>query len=86
MVSLGRGLLAIGFGALHALWLLPALVALHLLQLLLSARAWRGRLPPARPLRRLCRLRIIRAARDSLLTTDCQTILLCQLRACISTA
>ncbi len=67
MVSLGRGLLAIGFGALHALWLLPALVALHLLQLLLSARAWRWILPQVLPLRRLFRLRIIREGIDSLL-------------------
>ena len=67
VVSLGRGLLAIGFGALHALWLLPALVALHLLQLLLSARAWRWILPQDLPLRRLFRLRIIREGIDSLL-------------------
>lgn len=56
-----------GAGAVHALWLLPALVALHLVQLLTSARAWQLLLPPGAALRRIYRLRIVREGIDSLL-------------------
>ncbi len=66
VVSLGKGLFAVGAGTLHALWLLPALVPLHLVQLLLSTRAW-GCLLPHVALSRLYRLRIIREGIDSLL-------------------
>ena len=65
--SLGEGMLAVGAGTLHALWLLPALVPLHLLQLLLSTKAWGCILPQAQPLLRLYGLRIIREGIDSLL-------------------
>ena len=63
----GRGVLAFGVEALGVLWLLPALVALHLLQLLISTQAWRLLLPKGTRLRHLYRLRIIREGIDSLL-------------------
>ena len=64
--SAGQGVLAAGAGTLHALWLLPALVALHLAQLLLSARGWQLLVPGA-GLLRCYRLRIVREGIDSLL-------------------
>lgn len=67
VVSAGRGVLSVGVEALQALWLLPPLAALHLCQLLLSARAWQCLLPPHLPLPRCYRLRIIREGIDSLL-------------------
>ena len=67
VVATGRGMLAAGAGALHALWLLPALVPLHLFQLLLSSRAWGCLLPDALPVLRLYRLRLIREGINSLL-------------------
>ena len=66
MVSAGQGILAVGADTLHALWLLPALVGLHLVQLSLSARAWGDLLPDNVPKLRLYRLRIIREGIDSL--------------------
>ena len=67
VVSLGWGMLAVGAGTLHALWLLPLLIPLHLLQLLMSAKAWAEILPTSLPLLRAYRLRIIREGIDSLL-------------------
>ena len=63
----GGGLLAAGADAWRTLWLLPALVALHLFQLLLSARAWGWLVPHRLKLPLLYRLRIIREGIDSLL-------------------
>ncbi len=60
-------MLVAGAGALHALWLLPAMVALHLVQLLMSARAWQLLLPPGLGLPRIYRLRIVREGIDALL-------------------
>ena len=65
--SIGRGMVSVGVATLHALWLLPLLVPLHLLQLLLSAQAWRAILSRSIPLLWLYRLRIIREGIDSLL-------------------
>jgi len=65
-----RESVALGAGILGALWTLPAIVPLHLLQLLLSARAWRGlfRAEPGLPgLAVFYRLRILREGIDSLL-------------------
>lgn len=56
-----------GAGALHALWLLPGLVALHLVQLLVSSKAWHSIVPQGPGLSSLYRLRIIREGIDSLL-------------------
>lgn len=57
-----------GGDTLHALWLLPALVVLHLTQLLISANAWRLLLPdPPAPLTVFHRLRVVREGIDSLL-------------------
>ena len=67
VVSTGQSVLALGGAALGTLWLLPALVALHLLQLLISARAWQGLLPDPVSLGRCYRLRIVREGIDSLL-------------------
>ena len=49
------------------MWLLPWLVALHLSQLLISARAWQVLLPATAGLGRFYRLRIVREGIDSLL-------------------
>ena len=46
---------------------LPGLLALHLLQLFLSARSWQCVLPPGPALLRLYRLRITREGIDSML-------------------
>ena len=59
-------MLAAGADALRALWLVPALMGLHLFQLLLSSRAWACLLPPG-PVRGLFRLRVVREGIDSLL-------------------
>ncbi len=67
VVSAWRGVLLAGASAVHALWLLPALVALHLLQLLLSARAWHLLLPPGLALLRVYRIRLVREGIDALL-------------------
>jgi putative membrane protein len=59
---------AAGAETVHVLWLLPALVALHLLQLLLSAQAWRILLPaPPAGWGLFHRLRLVREGIDSLL-------------------
>lgn len=67
VVGAGQGVLAVGAATVHALWLIPGLIALHLLQLHLSARAWRHLLPAGPRLARLYRLRIVREGIDSLL-------------------
>ena len=72
VVSAGTGLLAVGAATVHVLWLIPALVALHLTQLMLSARGWGLLLPPNLQQSGLgqvhiYRLRIIREGIDSLL-------------------
>jgi putative membrane protein len=67
VVTAGTGFLAVGADALRVLWLLPALVALHLTQLLLSAWGWRRLLPQTLRLSYVYRLRIIREGIDSLL-------------------
>ncbi len=75
LVSVQGAAAAVRTDLVRAVWLLPALVALHLGQLLLSAIAWRGlltpRLAPGRPslpsLPLFWRLRIVREGIDSLL-------------------
>jgi putative membrane protein len=57
-----------GAETVQALWLLPGLVALHLIQLLLSAQAWRILLPdPPAGWTLFHRLRLVREGIDSLL-------------------
>ena len=57
-----------GTGLVQALWILPGLVCLHLVQLLLSGVAWRSLFAGSRPpLATFYRLRIIREGIDSLL-------------------
>ncbi len=56
-----------GAAAVRALWLLPLLVPLHMVQLLLSAKSWGEVLPRPFPVLRLYRLRLIREGIDSLL-------------------
>ncbi len=59
---------AVGADALRALWLVPALVALHLSQLLISAVSWRLLLPaPPAGLAVFYGLRVMREGIDSLL-------------------
>ena len=82
LVSVQDAAVAVRADLVRAAWLLPALVALHLGQLLLSAIAWRGLLAPRRPagthtadaarpalpsLVLFWRLRIVREGIDSLL-------------------
>ncbi len=67
LVSTGHSVLAVGLATLRALWLLPALIALHLLQLFLSAWAWQRLLPATYGLARAYKLRIVREGIDSLL-------------------
>jgi putative membrane protein len=67
VISAGAGLVAVGADTLHVLWLLPALVALHLTQLLLSTWGWALLLPRTLRLLGLYRLRLIREGIDSLL-------------------
>jgi putative membrane protein len=58
---------AVGHSVLGALWLLPLLIGIHLVQLLLSSAAWRVPFPAPRPgLGRFFRLRLIREGIDSL--------------------
>ena len=66
-VSAWRSVAAIGAETVHALWLLPALVALNLFQLWLSARAWHALLPPGSRHGDLFALRVVREGIDSLL-------------------
>ena len=62
------GLAAAGNDVMRALWVLPALVCLHLGQLLLAGMAWRSLFASARPgILAFYRLRIIREGIDSLL-------------------
>jgi putative membrane protein len=68
VLSAWRTIAMAGADTLHALWLLPALVALHLIQLLISANAWRLLLPdPPAALAVFHRLRVVREGIDSLL-------------------
>ncbi len=67
VLATGRGVLALGAATLQALWLVPALVALHLTQLLISARAWQILLPGPARLALCFRLRVVREGIDSLL-------------------
>ncbi len=58
---------AAGKDALNALWTLPALIGVHLVQLLLSSTAWRSLFTPPRPAAAIFfRLRLIREGIDSL--------------------
>ncbi len=66
-VSAWRSAAHIGADALHALWLLPALLGLNLFQLWLSAQAWRGLLSPGSCRPDLFPLRVVREGIDSLL-------------------
>ena len=60
--------LAVGAGVLSALWLLPALMGLHLGQLMISSRAWRVLLvAPAAGRAAFFRMRLVREGIDSLL-------------------
>jgi putative membrane protein len=59
---------AVGHGTWHALWTLPLLIAVHLVQLLLSSIAWRELSAPSGPgASTWFRLRLIREGIDSLL-------------------
>ena len=66
--GLWRDLATAGTGTLRALWTLPLLIALHLVQLLFSARAWRGLLAAPGPgLGAFFGLRLMREGLNSLL-------------------
>ena len=67
IIGIGHGMVGVGTETLNALWLLPALMGLSLLQLFLSAIGWGILLPAGPRLSRLYRLRIIREGIDSLL-------------------
>ncbi len=68
VLSAWQTIVTAGTETVHVLWLLPALVALHLLQLLLSAQAWRMLLPdPPAGWVLFHRLRLVREGIDSLL-------------------
>jgi putative membrane protein len=68
VLSAWRTIEVAGADTLNALWLLPALIALHLTQLLISAHAWRALLPePPASLPTFYRLRVVREGIDSLL-------------------
>ena len=67
MVSAWRSVARVGGETVHALWLLPGLVALNLVQLWVSARAWRGLLPVGSRAGGLFSLRVVREGIDSLL-------------------
>jgi putative membrane protein len=57
----------VGVGVLNALWTLPLVIALHLVQLLLSGTAWRTLFAEPRPrIAAYFRLRLIREGIDSL--------------------
>ena len=66
-VSAWRSIARIGAETAHALWLLPVLMALHLFQLWLSARAWRCLLASGPLYDGLFSLRVVREGIDSLL-------------------
>ncbi len=66
-MSAWRSVARIGAETVHALWLLPALMALHLFQLWISARAWRSLLAPGPLNDGLFSLRVVREGIDSLL-------------------
>lgn len=58
---------AVGEGVWQALWTLPVLIGVHLMQLLLSSIAWRGLFAAAEPGIAVCfRLRLVREGIDSL--------------------
>jgi putative membrane protein len=60
-------IVAVGEGALNALWTLPALITVHLVQLFLSSAAWRSLFAGPTPEVAACfRLRLIREGIDSL--------------------
>jgi len=66
-VSTWTEIAAVGEGVRHALWTLPLLIAVHLVQLLLSSIAWHALFRTAEPGIALCfRLRLIREGIDSL--------------------
>ncbi len=68
VLSASRTAARVGQDTVSALWLVPPLMLLHLVQLLISAQAWRLLLRPARPaLPWLWRLRVVREGIDSLL-------------------
>jgi len=68
VLSTWQAAATVGAGTLHALWLVPALMALHLTQLLISAVAWRALLPvPPAGLSVFYGLRLVREGIDSLL-------------------
>ena len=67
VVSTWRSVAQIGTYALHAFWLLPALIGLSLFQLWLSARAWHSLLPSGGYAASLFSLRVVREGIDSLL-------------------
>ncbi len=67
-VSTWTNIVAVGQGTLQALWILPALIAIHLIQLFLSSIAWRGLFTTNEPgIGLYFRLRVIREGIDSLL-------------------
>ena len=60
-------IVAVGQGTLQALWTLPALIAIHLVQLFLSSIAWRTLFASSKPnIWLYFRLRLIREGIDSL--------------------
>ena len=66
--GLWREILAAGSDVLRALWTVPAIIALHLVQLLISAIAWRSLfVRPRLGLGNFFRLRLIRESLNSLL-------------------
>ncbi len=68
VLSTWRTIAVAGADTLHALWLLPALIGLHLIQLLISANGWRVLLPqPPAGRGMFYRLRVVREGIDSLL-------------------
>ncbi len=66
-VSTWADIAAVGQGTARALWTLPVLIAIHLLQLFLSSIAWRSLFTTERPgIGLYFRLRLIREGIDSL--------------------
>jgi putative membrane protein len=66
-VSTGADIAAVGEGVLNALWTLPVLIGVHLVQLLLSSFSWRLLFATPAPSIATCfRLRLIREGIDSL--------------------
>jgi putative membrane protein len=67
VVSTKARIEAVGGATIDALWVLPLIIPIHLVQLLLSAVAWRGLLPaPLAGVAGYFRLRLIREGIDSL--------------------